>query len=291
MRLARAPIPRGRSDGAGREVSERRRCASVGRRSGCSAAHRASSTTLHIMSNKHDELMYAAHGENEEEARMVLGDEDVTGDGEDSFGRTALCVAAHRGRTAMCHAIGDPETWRGEDDRLCDEEWLRSVLPSEGLSTVTILDCSVDSALMFSQGSWDYVRRDLGSVGVPAGILDRLEVGPCVPVIEAFNLRRELVNYKKVCLHIAAEARRLEVELHQHAAFHFRSRQGDAVDDMLAQLHVSLETEAEALAEVQHAVRAGCTDSLEHSERTLSPSTHSCGTGARSVRSMMPATC
>ncbi len=141
------------------------------------------------------------------------------------------------------------------------------MLPSEGLSTVTILDCSVDSALMFSQGSWDYVRRDLGSVGVPAETLDWLEVGPCAPVIEAFNLRRELINYKKVCLHIAAEARRLEIELHQHAAFHFRWRQDCAFDDMFAQLHVSLETESEARAEVQRAVEAGATDSLEHSKR------------------------
>lgn len=107
-------------------------------------------------------------------------------------------------------------------DALRDENGrLRQALPVEGASGLTVLDCHCGNVLLFSQGSWDLVRNDLLAAKLPTHLLAQLEDGPCAAVMDAFDLRRELVNYKKVLLHLYAEARRIEGDLQRGMAFTF----------------------------------------------------------------------
>lgn len=81
-----------------------------------------------------------------------------------------------------------------------DQDALRRRLPKEGngADALTVLDCTPANILMLSQGSWDLCRKDLLAVGIAPDTVELLEQGPCAQVLAAFEVRRELVNYKKV---------------------------------------------------------------------------------------------
>jgi hypothetical protein len=58
-----------------------------------------------------------------------------------------------------------------------DQEAVRSRCIPEGTSSVVVLDVCQSNALLFSQGDWRLVRRDLETQGVPSKEVDRLEAG------------------------------------------------------------------------------------------------------------------
>lgn len=85
----------------------------------------------------------------------------------------------------------------------------------------SIFDYSLKNALLFSQGDWSLIARDLRLAGVDEESIETLETGPCAELLQAFRIRRETIHYKKVCLHLFEEARRIEKELKQCMSFFF----------------------------------------------------------------------
>jgi hypothetical protein len=78
-----------------------------------------------------------------------------------------------------------------------------------------------------ASGSYDLVLRDLRAV-LPTSVVVRLqEACTTSRVQEAFGIRRELINFKKICLHVWHSARELERELQQLTTFFYRDIQGD----------------------------------------------------------------
>lgn len=133
---------------------------------------------------------------------------------------------------------------------LADEAALRAALPTEGATDLTVLDCELGNALSFSQGSWDLVVADLTAAGLPRSLLDELEAGPCATVIDAFDLRRELVNYKKVLLHLFSECRRIDADL-QRVLAHTFWQHSDVVEDMVAHLSAAFDGDAATERELE----------------------------------------
>jgi len=89
---------------------------------------------------------------------------------------------------------------------------------------LTINDYSNTNALLFSQGSWSLICRDLELAGFTSSCIESLSAtstAPCASIIEAFKIRRELIHYKKVCLHLFQEARRIETSLKQAVSFFY----------------------------------------------------------------------
>ena len=90
---------------------------------------------------------------------------------------------------------------------------------------LTIFDYSLKNALLFSQGDWSLIERDLLYAGIDTksieALTDETKNGPCLQILAAFNLRSELINYKKVCLHLFEEATRIERYLKQALSFFF----------------------------------------------------------------------
>ena len=84
---------------------------------------------------------------------------------------------------------------------------------------LTIFDYEIPNCLLFSQGEWRMVRRDLSLAGVSVDCIDALENGPCSEIMQAFKIRKELINYKKICLHLFEESKKNERDLKQ--AMHF----------------------------------------------------------------------
>ena len=123
---------------------------------------------------------------------------------------------------------------------LNDVTTLRSRCYKEGnQNDLTILDYSPDNALLFSQGTWSLIQRDLRLVGLVEDDIVALEDGPCRPIVKAFAVRRELVNYKKICLHLFEEAMRVEQELQQVMSYSFVR---DTIDDQKGGILVQLQS-------------------------------------------------
>ena len=85
----------------------------------------------------------------------------------------------------------------------------------------SIFDYDLKNSLLFSQGGWDLIRRDLILANIDEESIQALENGPCKELIRAFRVRKELIHYKKVCLHLFEEARTIERELKQAVSFFF----------------------------------------------------------------------
>jgi hypothetical protein len=86
---------------------------------------------------------------------------------------------------------------------------------------LTVFDYTRENAFLFSQGDWSMIRRDLELAGVDASCIETLENGFCREIIRAFRVRKELVHYKKVCLHLFEEAKQMEREFKQIMSFFF----------------------------------------------------------------------
>ena len=86
---------------------------------------------------------------------------------------------------------------------------------------LSLYEYSLKNALLFSQGDWELIKRDLVLANVNDASIQALEDGPCAELIRAFRIRRELIHYKKVCLHLFEEARKIERELKQAMSFFF----------------------------------------------------------------------
>ena len=86
---------------------------------------------------------------------------------------------------------------------------------------LSIFDYTLKTALLFSQGDWSLIVKDLTLAGVSDECIAELEESSCSELIRAFRIRREIIHYKKVCLHLFEEARRIEKELKQCMSFFF----------------------------------------------------------------------
>ena len=84
-----------------------------------------------------------------------------------------------------------------------------------------MFDYTQKNALLFSQGDFGLIKRDLLYAGVDDASIQALENGPCAELLRAYRVRRELIHYKKVCLHLFEEARKIERELKQATSFFF----------------------------------------------------------------------
>lgn len=96
--------------------------------------------------------------------------------------------------------------------------------------SLTIFDYSIKNSLLFSQGDWSLIARDLRLAGVDEQSIQALEAGPCAELLRAFRIRREIIHYKKVCLHLFEEARKIEKELKQCMSFFFWN-DGDDIEE------------------------------------------------------------
>ncbi len=101
---------------------------------------------------------------------------------------------------------------------------------------LSIFDYSLKNALLFSQGDWSLIRRDLSHAGVDDECIQSLEDGPCAELIRAFRIRREILNYKKVTLHLYEESRKIERDLRQTMAFFFWDDLGNRIEGSEAHL-------------------------------------------------------
>ena len=113
---------------------------------------------------------------------------------------------------------------------------------------LTIFDYNRKNCLLFSQGDWSLIRRDLELAGISSecistlesseekhdlthsgdsggkkeqSILRKKETAPCEELLTAFRVRRELIHYKKLTLHLFEEARKIERELKACISFFF----------------------------------------------------------------------
>eukprot|EP00931_Biecheleriopsis_adriatica_P108516 TRINITY_DN82840_c0_g1_i1.p1 TRINITY_DN82840_c0_g1~~TRINITY_DN82840_c0_g1_i1.p1 ORF type:complete len:694 (+),score=148.12 TRINITY_DN82840_c0_g1_i1:34-2115(+) len=84
-----------------------------------------------------------------------------------------------------------------------------------------VLDLREDNILSYQQGDWAYVERDIKTAFAPPALAEavlgsfRDEVQTCLAV------RRELINFKKLCLHVWQAGSAVEKDLRQLASFFF----------------------------------------------------------------------
>ncbi|CAJ1363666.1 unnamed protein product [Effrenium voratum] len=89
-----------------------------------------------------------------------------------------------------------------------------------------VLNLAEENILSFGQGDWALIERDVAAAFSPdlaSVILDcfREEVQTCLAV------RRELINFKKLCLHLWQSATSVEKDLRQLASFYYTELVGD----------------------------------------------------------------
>lgn len=114
-----------------------------------------------------------------------------------------------------------------------DRDKMRLFKDGDGL---TVYDYTLENSMLFSQGDWSMIRRDLELAGVEEEHIHALEIGPCREIIRAYRVRRELIHYKKLCLHLFEEARKIERELKQCMSFFFWNDGDDRQDGIKAHI-------------------------------------------------------
>ena len=101
---------------------------------------------------------------------------------------------------------------------------------------LTVFDYTLENALLFSQGDWSMIRRDLELADFNEACIEELETEFCEEIIRAFRVRRELIHYKKVCLHLFEETKMMEREFKQIMSFFFWNDADDKEKGMRSQL-------------------------------------------------------
>ena len=94
---------------------------------------------------------------------------------------------------------------------------------------LSVLDATAENMHNFAQGSFELVVKDLeafcweehGLEGA-AGVAAVRSACEAVGVLDAFAVRRELINYKKVCLHMLLRIQGTERRLARLTTFYFR---------------------------------------------------------------------
>ena len=91
-----------------------------------------------------------------------------------------------------------------------------------------VLDANDDNMHHFAQGSFELVRKDLeATLDGPAEVAAVCAACEAVGVLDAFAVRRELINYKKVCLHLMLRVQGTERRLARLTTFYFRVHGAD----------------------------------------------------------------
>eukprot|EP00927_Polykrikos_kofoidii_P059829 TRINITY_DN54952_c0_g1_i1.p1 TRINITY_DN54952_c0_g1~~TRINITY_DN54952_c0_g1_i1.p1 ORF type:complete len:653 (-),score=94.80 TRINITY_DN54952_c0_g1_i1:68-2026(-) len=102
-----------------------------------------------------------------------------------------------------------------------DPNWDEKLRPFlRGVPGNCVLDLRESNILTYAQGDWTLIQRDLQcafSEGVSANISACIEND----LRSCYSVRRELINYKKLCLHMWKTGSTLEKDLRQLASFFF----------------------------------------------------------------------
>lgn len=101
---------------------------------------------------------------------------------------------------------------------------------------LTVFDYTLENSLLFSQGEWSMIERDLELAGFNESCIEELETRFCGEIVRAFRVRRELIHYKKVCLHLFEETKQMEREFKQIMSFFFWNDGDDKEKGMQSQL-------------------------------------------------------
>jgi len=106
------------------------------------------------------------------------------------------------------------------------EEWEKHVrAEASRLGGPCVLDANADNMQKYAQGSFELVKKDLAILDDQAEISAVCAACEAVGVLDAFAVRRELINYKKVCLHMMHRIQGTERKLSRLATFYFRDVQ------------------------------------------------------------------
>ncbi|CAE8599730.1 unnamed protein product [Polarella glacialis] len=108
-----------------------------------------------------------------------------------------------------------PVAWEAADW----EARLREVLV-KAVSGPCVLDLQQENILSFGQGDWAYVEKDLRAAFSPA-LADALLACFSDEVQACLACRRELINFKKLCLHLWQAGSGVEKDLRQLASFFY----------------------------------------------------------------------
>lgn len=108
-----------------------------------------------------------------------------------------------------------PIDWNASDW----EAHLRAVL-SKAVPGLCVLDMREETILSYSLGNFALVERDLRCALAPSWAR-RLEESIRAEMLDALAVRRELINYKKLCLHVWQAGSTVEKDLRQLTSFFF----------------------------------------------------------------------
>ena len=110
------------------------------------------------------------------------------------------------------------ESWALESDAAAWEAYARAACEAR-VPGDCVLDASPKTILSYEQGNLSLVARDLTAVFPPTLAREALETCDAAGLGDAFDLRRNVVNLKKVLLHSWHAAEPLEKELRQLSTF------------------------------------------------------------------------
>ncbi|CAE8610782.1 unnamed protein product, partial [Polarella glacialis] len=82
-----------------------------------------------------------------------------------------------------------------------------------------VLEVKPENIGNYCCGSFDLIERDVAAVLSPGLANEALALLRSLGLPEAFQMREELVNYKKVLLHVHQQSSEMEVSLNQLTAF------------------------------------------------------------------------
>jgi hypothetical protein len=109
------------------------------------------------------------------------------------------------------------------------ESWEEHVRASaERLGGPCVLDANDSNMHNFAQGSFELIRKDLeATLDCSADVAAVCSACEAVGITDAFAVRRELINYKKVMLHMMLNVQRTEQRLARLTTFYYRVHGAD----------------------------------------------------------------